>query len=112
MSNKALAYILIILVVVLAGGFALWRLTANKTPQPVNDNSQQLQSAQQNQTTPNQVSQDNQPQPDNQEPGLNTQPSSTPAVTDASCQRDFNENTLKTAKVNIANRQVQINFSC
>lgn len=93
MSNKVLAYILIVVVLVLAAGFVIWRIKANKSTGPLME---------QNQT------------PNSQQPAQNPEaaqqaPSSTPTPAPAaSCQRDFNENTLKSAKVNIQNRQVEL----
>ncbi len=111
MSNKALAYLLIALVVVLAGGVALWVLTGSK-PAPGSAGNDQLQSAQQSQTQPDQASDNNQQSGLSQTLGASTTPASTSSpATSGTCQRDFNQNILKTAKVNIKNRQVEIDVA-
>jgi cyclophilin family peptidyl-prolyl cis-trans isomerase len=96
MTNKTLAYLLIAVIVILAGGFVAWQLRANKTVQAP---------TQQSDATGNQNQKD-QAKDGNSNPPMNN--SSTTPSSDAACQRDFNENTLKTAKVDIKNRQVEI----
>jgi cyclophilin family peptidyl-prolyl cis-trans isomerase len=100
MSNKILAYILIAIVIILAGGFVAWRVMSDKVVGPgVQDNQQpQQQAANQNQ--------DSQKLPTNATSSMDT--ASTTPSDSATCKRDFNADTLKTAKVNTKNRQVEI----
>jgi len=91
MSNKSLAWLLVGIVVLLAGGFVAWRLTIGGSEAPVPDNQNKTVSEDQN--IPINPSQNMDKENENSA---------------AACQRDFDVNKLQTAKVDIKNRQVEL----
>jgi cyclophilin family peptidyl-prolyl cis-trans isomerase len=94
MTNKALAYTLLAIVLIAAAAIFGWRATVNRQNKGV------FVGDLNGQTTTSQTPQDNQ---------ASAATSNTPATTPAgTCQRDFNPETLKNAKVDIKNRVVQL----
>jgi len=92
MSNKILAWLLVGIVVLLAGGLVAWRLTiGGGSEAPVTDNQNKTVSEDQN--IPINPSQNMDKENENSA---------------AACQRDFDVNKLQTAKVDIKNRQVEL----
>jgi cyclophilin family peptidyl-prolyl cis-trans isomerase len=95
MSNKVLAYTLIAVILAFAGAVFGWRMYSNSQEKLVvqdqKENSQNMQNS--NEQTQNQTANQDQ----------NQQASSVPA-----CVRDFDSEKLKTAKVDINNREVEI----
>lgn len=92
MSNKILAWLLVGIVVLLAGGLVAWRLTiGGGSEAPVTDNQNKTVSEDQN--IPINPSQNMDKENEN---------------STAACQRDFDVNKLQTAKVDIKNRQVEL----
>jgi cyclophilin family peptidyl-prolyl cis-trans isomerase len=97
MSNKSLAYTLIVVILASAGAIVAWRMFANSQEKLVvqdsRENSQNMQNS--NEQVQNQTANQNQ----------NQQASSTPA-----CVRNFDENKLKTAKIEIKDRVAEIDI--
>lgn len=110
MSNKNLAYILIALIVIAAGSFVAWKLADNRHEVKMSDSQQdQGRSAQENQNQGNSDLSNNQEQTmDNASTTAPSGGQSADTGNTGSCKRDFDENKLKTAKVDIKNRQVEI----
>lgn len=99
MSNKTLAYVLAIIILVSAGIFAVWRLGENRGTVK-NTMDQYSQKPTEDKTT----SPSSQPKPAEQP----AQATSTAQVLNG-CTRNFDAQKLKTAQVAIAGREVEIN---
>ncbi len=99
MSNKTLAYVLVIIILAAAGAFALWRLQEN--PGTVKNTMDQYSQNQNTQTNPDSQ---NVQTPPKEQPSAGT----STAQSLNGCTRNFDEQKLKTAQVNIAGRQAEI----
>src|SRR4051812_40423112 len=106
MSNKALI-VSIVVVLIIFGGIVYFMRMKNKTGLQDAYNSQSQSTEQAPSSTQNSQSQTQASSTPTSTP--DTSMASTTPSTTGECKRDFNENTLKTAKVSIENREVTMN---
>lgn len=90
MSNKVLAYSLIILLIVVVGAFFIWRISQNKADKLLGDGAKQEEIVKVATSSPADAQ------------------AQTKTETSNVCERKFDEAVLKTAKLEIKNRQVEI----